>query len=111
MTKPDHDRTCRCDACSEHWAGQQTDKEKLVTFLEKGDGDTVEPDRDLYDPKSRYYDAGGLEVLEIIRAKLTPDQYQGFCLGNAIKYTCRANHKGDYDRDLEKAEFYTREAR
>ena len=63
------------------------------------------------DPKSRYYDHGGIEVLDIIRAKLTPEQYQGFCLGNAIKYTCRANHKGDYDRDLEKAEFYTREAR
>jgi hypothetical protein len=64
-----------------------------------------------YDPKSRYYDQGGIEVLEIIKAKLTPEQYQGFCLGNAIKYTCRANHKGDYDKDLEKAEFYAREAR
>lgn len=64
-----------------------------------------------YDPKSRYYDHGGIEVLEIIKAKLTPEQYQGFCLGNAIKYTCRANHKGDYDRDMEKAEFYAREAR
>jgi hypothetical protein len=92
--KPDHDKTCRCDACAEHWKMEQ-----------------VEPDRDPYDPKSRYYDAGGLEVLEIIRAKLTPEQYQGFCLGNAIKYTCRANYKGDYDRDLEKAEFYAREAR
>jgi len=92
MEKPDHDRTCRCDVCVEYWRAQ-----------------SVEPDR--YDPKSRSYDAGGLEVLEIIRAKLTPEQYQGFCLGNAIKYTCRANHKGDYDRDLEKAEFYTREAR
>ena len=129
MEKPDHDRTCRCDVCAEYWHRQQvepdrdpddnkhmpkeTDKEKFIEFIERGkmldDMKHVEPDR--YDPKSRYYDAGGVEVLEIIRAKLTPEQYQGFCLGNAIKYTCRANHKGDYDRDLEKAEFYTREAR
>jgi hypothetical protein len=64
-----------------------------------------------YDTKSRYYDAGGIEVLEIIRAKLTPEQFRGFCLGNAIKYTCRANFKDDYVRDMEKAGFYVREAR
>jgi len=88
-----HSRACQCDACTEYW-NRRNDHAKTK-----------------YDPKSRYYDHGGIEVLEIIKAKLTPEQYQGFCLGNAIKYTCRANHKGDYDRDLEKAEFYTREAR
>jgi hypothetical protein len=130
--KPDHDKTCRCDACAEYWAGQKTQKKSPTEAAkafhstmeefepnifknrdprQDGKMKQVEPDRERYDPKSRYYDAGGLEVLEIIRAKLTPEQYQGFCLGNAIKYTCRANHKGDYVRDLEKAEFYAREAR
>lgn len=59
-----------------------------------------------FDPKSRYYDAGGIEVQEIIRAKLTSEQYQGFCLGNIIKYSCRANFKGDFKRDMEKVGFY-----
>ena len=59
-----------------------------------------------FDPKSRYYDQGGIEVQEIIRAKLTPEQYRGFCLGNIIKYSCRANFKGDFDRDMEKVGFY-----
>lgn len=45
------------------------------------------------DPKSTYYDAGGIETLEVIRAKLTPEQYTGYCLGNTIKYICRANFK------------------
>lgn len=45
------------------------------------------------DPESNYYDAGGLEVLDIIKAKLTPEQYQGYLLGNAIKYLCRLMHK------------------
>lgn len=59
-----------------------------------------------YDPGSRYYDAGGLEVQDIIRAKLTPEQYEGFCLGNIIKYSCRANWKGQKKRDIEKVGFY-----
>lgn len=58
------------------------------------------------DPKSEYYDAGGIETLDIIRAKLTDDQFQGYCLGNAIKYLCRANWKDDLDRDTEKANNY-----
>lgn len=58
------------------------------------------------DPKSTYYDAGGIETLDIIRAKLTPEQYKGFLLGNAIKYSCRGNFKGDPKRDAEKSAFY-----
>ena len=55
------------------------------------------------DKKAKYYDAGGHETLDIIRAKLTPEQYRGYLLGNAIKYLCRVNWKGDPVRDLEKA--------
>lgn len=58
------------------------------------------------DPKSRHYDAGGIEVQEVIKAKLTPEQYQGFCLGNIIKYACRANYKDNFTRDIEKIGFY-----
>ena len=58
------------------------------------------------DPKSRYYGVGGLETLDIIKAKLTPEQFRGFLLGNIIKYSCRANYKGSFDRDIEKVRFY-----
>lgn len=58
------------------------------------------------DPKSKYYDVGGIETIDIIEAKLTPDQFLGYCLGNIIKYTCRANHKGEFNRDMEKADVY-----
>ena len=61
------------------------------------------------DPKARYYDAGGLETIDIIKAKLTPDQYRGWLLGNLIKYSCRANHKGQFNRDVEKVKFYSAE--
>ena len=61
------------------------------------------------DKKAEYYDAGGIEVLAIIKAKLTPEQYQGYLMGNAIKYLCRANFKSeDKSRDIEKAANYTK---
>jgi hypothetical protein len=58
------------------------------------------------DPKSTYYDAGGIETLDVIKAKLTPQQYVGYLLGNLIKYSCRANFKGQADRDKEKIAHY-----
>lgn len=58
------------------------------------------------DTESSYYDAGGIETLEIIKAKLTPEQYRGFLLGNVLKYACRANFKGRENRDIEKAANY-----
>ena len=58
------------------------------------------------DPKSSYYDAGGIETIEVIKAKLTPEQYKGFCHGNALKYLCRAEYKEDPSRDFEKAQMY-----
>lgn len=61
------------------------------------------------DDKSIYYDAGGIETLDIIKAKLTLEQYQGYLLGNAIKYQCRMMHKtpDNPKRDAEKAVHYT----
>jgi hypothetical protein len=41
--KPDHDRTCRCDACAEYWKGQQ-----------------VEPDRERYEEPGKKWDKGKL---------------------------------------------------
>lgn len=59
------------------------------------------------DGQATHYDAGGIETLEIIRAKLTPEQYEGYLLGNALKYLCRAGHKGSKVDDLRKAANYT----
>ncbi len=62
------------------------------------------------DPKARYYDAGGIQTIDIIKAKLTPEQYQGYLLGNAIKYMTRINHKtpDNKSRDAEKAANYAK---
>ena len=59
------------------------------------------------DKKSGYYDAGGIETVDIVRSKLTPEQFKGYLLGNIIKYACRANHKHDFKRDSEKIKVYS----
>lgn len=61
------------------------------------------------DPKSTYYDAGGIETLDVIKANLTPEQYHGYLLGNVIKYSCRLNFKGSAQRDAEKCAVYAQE--
>lgn len=62
------------------------------------------------DDKSTYYDAGGIETLDIIKAKLTTEQYEGYLLGNALKYQCRLNYKTPHSRirDAQKARNYAR---
>lgn len=61
------------------------------------------------DEKSNYYDAGGIETIDVIKAKLTDEQYKGYLLGNAIKYQCRMMHKTPENphRDAEKAANYS----
>ena len=59
------------------------------------------------DEKSTYYDQGGYETIDIIKAKLTPEQFKGYLLGNLIKYSCRLNWKGMPERDAEKIDVYS----
>jgi len=61
------------------------------------------------DPKSEYYDVGGIETINIIKAKLTEEQYIGYLLGCIIKYGCRLNWKGKAIRDTEKIGTYQKE--
>lgn len=62
------------------------------------------------DEKSSYYDAGGIETLDIIKAKLTPEQFKGYLMGSALKYQCRMNFKTpeNIGRDAEKASNYAK---
>jgi hypothetical protein len=52
-----------------------------------------------------HYTTGGIEVIDILRAKLTPEEFRGFLKGNVIKYTLRAEHKNGA-QDYQKGEWY-----
>jgi hypothetical protein len=53
-----------------------------------------------------HYTAGGIETIDYLAAKLSPDELRGFLLGNALKYLSRAGKKGGARTDYEKARWY-----
>ena len=50
-----------------------------------------------------HYRHGELEVIDIIKLALTDEQYEGFLLGNMLKYILRADFKGQHNSDMTKA--------
>ena len=66
------------------------------------------PHPNLSDPVNHpdYYTAGGIETIDFIQAKLTPEEFRGFCKGSILKYVSRAGKKGSALEDLQKKEWY-----
>lgn len=52
-----------------------------------------------------HYTSGGIETIDFIRAKLSPEAFNGFCIGNVIKYSSRYALKNGLE-DLKKAQVY-----
>jgi hypothetical protein len=57
------------------------------------------------DPEGYARYEGSVECIEAIRSALTPEEFRGFCKGNAIKYIWRESSKGGI-RDIYKAADY-----
>ncbi len=53
----------------------------------------------------KHYTVGGIDNIEFIRAKMSPEMLEGFYMGNVIKYLVRYRHK-DGLNDLKKAQVY-----
>jgi hypothetical protein len=52
-----------------------------------------------------YQSASGIECIDAIEAALTPEEFRGYCKGNAMKYLWREKNKGG-DTDALKANWY-----
>jgi len=63
----------------------------------------VEPD---FVNRPPHYTQGGIETIDFMRAKMTHEQFEGYLVGNVIKYISRYNQKGDPIKDLNKAHVY-----
>jgi hypothetical protein len=48
----------------------------------------------------------GLEAIDIIRSRLTDEEYIGYLKGNILKYDLRASFKGKLIEDLDKSTVY-----
>lgn len=53
-----------------------------------------------------HYTVGGIETIDFIEAKLSPEEFAGYCRGNMLKYIARAGHKDDAGQDIRKALSY-----
>lgn len=54
-----------------------------------------------------HYHKGDIDIYEIMQAKMTEEEYKGFCKGNVLKYLLRADLKGKPIEDLKKLRFNT----
>ena len=52
-----------------------------------------------------HYTTGGIECIQAIKASMSPDEYQGYLKGNALKYLWRFRQKNGVE-DLKKAQVY-----
>ena len=52
-----------------------------------------------------HYRQGEIECIDAIEAALTPEEFRGYCKGNALKYIWRERHK-DAKESLAKAGWY-----
>ena len=53
-----------------------------------------------------HYTRGGIETLDVIRAKMSSDSFQGYLMGNVLKYLLRCEYKNKRVEDIKKAQFY-----
>lgn len=53
-----------------------------------------------------HYMVGGIEAIDVIKSRLTKEEYQGYLKGNHLKYILRYPFKDNPEQDLEKADWY-----
>lgn len=53
-----------------------------------------------------HYKKGGIEAIDYIQSKLTPEEFAGYCRGNMLKYLSRLGHKDAEAQEMEKAIWY-----
>jgi hypothetical protein len=73
------------------------DDARRIKAENKKASDPVNPD---------HYKVGGIETIDFMQAKLTPEEFAGYCKGNMLKYITRAGHKDDAGQDMRKALWY-----
>lgn len=52
-----------------------------------------------------HYTTGKIEVIDYLQEKMSGEMFEGFCIGNALKYLSRYRMKGGLE-DLKKAKWY-----
>lgn len=82
------------------------EKKKIIGVVKHDNSKAI---NDGYSTSQKHYKARS--PIETMQLLMTPEQLYGFCIGNAIKYRMRAEDKGQYESDMNKARQYTYWAR
>lgn len=53
-----------------------------------------------------HYTVGGIEAIDYMRAKSTPEEFRGFLKLTALKYLSRSGHKESALKDFKKCRWY-----
>lgn len=69
----------------------------------------IEKSQENVNHPEHYQSDCGIECIDAIKAALTPDEFRGYCKGNAIKYAWRERKKGG-NESLQKAVWYLNRA-
>lgn len=85
----------------------ETIEEKGITNMETYTHIEASEEEEVSDAvnKPNHYASGKYEVIDYIEDKLSSEQYEGYCMGNVIKYVSRYQLKNGTE-DLEKAKVY-----
>jgi hypothetical protein len=90
--------------CAECDVDEQAARKPSITLQDYA---RMEREEEAITSPSHYKVCEGLDVVDMIRAVLTPEQFSGYCLGNVIKYRMRAGKKTMSPmEDLGKAHVY-----
>lgn len=75
--------------------------EEMKEWLKKSSPSTTDP---INSPS--HYTSGGIETIDYMEAKSTPEEFRGHLRLSALKYLSRAGLKDDTLKDLKKAQWY-----
>lgn len=96
-----------CTDCQRHYS-QCTCKYEDKDGPDTAEEVETEESEDLVNSPSHYANSK-YEVIDYMEDKLTEEQFEGYCIGNVIKYISRYRHKNGLE-DLQKARWYLNKA-
>lgn len=92
---------CWMSGSLKHWTPKVV---PVVPHIMGVDPALAVPEKDAINPD--HYKAGGIEAIDYLRAKLTPEEFRGYCRGNAMKYLSRLGMKDYSKQEAKKAAWY-----
>jgi hypothetical protein len=83
-------------------SAQDIEDDDRIDIIGQNGNDDLHHDPVNHPPR---YTQGGIECIDAIKAALTPEEFRGYCKGNALEYVWHELHKGG-DESLHKAALY-----